>query len=278
MAIIALSCWKRQDNNTATMPLPRFVEQLEGDGFPALDVNAAPLKGYVGVINWMKNHIRENGLLETEDGNIAEGTFPWPNSANEATDIKRAVNEVAWRINGREWPRHTTAQTMIKKTLVLVHPDQHNKTGPRVHYAASACTAFLDRCAKALVPNRSDRLPDLLPMPNVLITNFTASQALIYPPSGFEYVAAKRSKNRPANIGGVKLCNQRWEEIEAARADAKVKEAESRFWLTHWFDRRPLERDIGQIYFASYVYDTIVHTLYMIIHKYHVFTDTMMSI
>ena len=161
---------------------------------------------------------------------------------------------MAWIIDGTAWPRNANLQLVIKETLRLVHPDQHNTMGPRVHYAASACTAFLNRCTEALTQT-SSRLTELLPMPNILITPFTASQALVYPPSAFEYEAAKRCKNRPSSIEGVDLYNQRWADIESSRADIKVVEAESRFWLVNWYSRRPQERDNCQIYFAEYEYN-----------------------
>ena len=139
------------------MATPPYVTALEGDGFPTLDIEESPLKAYTAAIAWLTSFQKDKG--ELAEGRT-EGTLDWPvvwrrrragiieedeQERMDATvnEIRGIVNAMEWSLTQRDHRANRNLTTAITLTLKKVHTDHFEHCGPRVYYAAAACTALL---------------------------------------------------------------------------------------------------------------------------------------
>ena len=119
-----------------------------------------------------------------------EDSWPRPGETAERDIfpmVSAAVGAVLERCSAR------TVRGCYNKLIVYTHPDRYLMAGARVYYAALACTAMLNRC-KAVVEGQD--APSIHPMPDLLITPFRPEEAVVHPPSRFEWEAARVARTR----------------------------------------------------------------------------------
>ena len=263
-AIITLGVW------TEKMRIPAFVNDLEDEGTTPLNVRAAPFKAYTAIIGWVKDHTLEHGITYSMDEapwDLAAGSLKWPTLRGDGeptppAHIRRVIDEVIWKVTGSEPTPTMSLQAATKKALSLVHPDkQPPNRGSRLNYASEACTAFLNRCKDVAAFNdtgsnntayEAKDVTDLMAMPNIMITPFKTSEVDAHPPSAFELMATDTAIKQQQ----IQVSLELWDEVKRVGEDPRVTAAESRFFHTNWFSRRPQDLDIRQIYFATFQFES----------------------
>ena len=120
-----------------------------------------------------------------------------------------------------------TARECFSHLVSRLHPINMQGSGARVHYAALACSAFLNRCIAAC---KGTAAPLIRLFSRLLMTRFRPVRVSKHPPSWFELAAANVMRRR--NMPGATGFQVRWEQIQRSASAPEQVGAERRAWRT----------------------------------------------
>lgn len=223
-----------------------------GDGCSSrsFDPNASPVICYV-IMQSRLGLIYDLPGFDYEDL-YSGGLGCWPCRGNDVGVILSFMRDVVHEMQLQLLPgvayNVASFDDCYQAISLVVHPDRMSPNyDARVRYAASACFSLVGRCRAVILG--ADTIPDVRPMPRMLITPFLPDCLVDRnPPSRFEYASACYAKmHYPC---GRNPYVEYWEQIRQSYADMSSG-VEENFWLSH--DVNSFRLEVGQVFYGVFI-------------------------